>query len=354
MLLASYNSIHYTQAFNVFWKFRSDSSECYMEDELIHLVLEHPTHCYQGINNSSSPMTTKDCVRNIKCNKKNGEKIDFDTVPMCKTDNEMICCLNSYQCESDTKGIETTNYQSECQYLRNSRTKSNGIHKQAGQCVFPFTYHGMSYYKCTVFTDSNCFRWCATLVDSNNVYIKKSGLWGYCDNTCPVNYEEKCHNETRIPMFKKEFDADSKNVQIKTKTCGTQNTTTLIKSKDGGPREDFTLFNPGNCSFPFKYRGVWYSTCITKDDPLCRYWCSVRNDHGYHRKLGSKWAYCNKDCPLPKDKHEDICPGKTQGRGKGGLNKHFFEDEFATYVYLENEDPNFIFDYDAYGSKEED
>ena len=291
-------------------------------------------------------MTTKDCVRNIKCNKKN-EEIDYNAVPMCKTDKEIVCCLQSYQFKSDIKGLDTINIQSDCQYyLRNSR-------KPAGRCVFPFTYHGRSYYKCTVFTDKTCLRWCATLVDSNNVYIKKSGLWGYCDNTCPVNYDEKCHDEKKIPMFKKEFDNKSKNVQIKTKTCGTQNTTTFIKSKDGRPGEEFTLNNPGNCSFPFNYRGVWYSTCITKDDPMCRYWCSVRNDHGYHRKLGSKWAYCNKDCPLPKDRTDDRCnPYKTEKRGE--LSKHFFQDEFATYVYLENDDPNFIFDYDAYGSEEED
>ena len=103
-----------------------------MEDELIHLVLEHPDHCYQGIYNSSSPMTTKDCVRNIKCNKKN-EEIDYNAVPMCKTDKEIVCCLQSYQFKSDIKGIDTINNQSDCQYyLRNSR-------KPAGRCVFPFT-----------------------------------------------------------------------------------------------------------------------------------------------------------------------------------------------------------------------
>jgi len=167
-----------------------------------------------------------------------------------------------------------------------------------------------------------------------------------------VNYEEKCHDKERVPRFKREFDVETKKIRIKSKTCGTQKTTTFIKSKDGGPGEDFTLYNPGNCSFPFNYRGVWYSTCITLDDPMCRYWCSVKNDHGYHRKLGSKWAYCNNDCPKEKNGQHDRC--KIQNAKKGELTKHFYEDEFGKIVYHENEDQNFIFDYAAYGSEEED
>ena len=343
MLLASFNSIHYTQAFNVFWKFRSNSSKCFKEEELINLVLEHPTYCFQGVHNSSYPMTTKECVKNIKCNKKN-EEIDYDAVPMCKTDKEMICCLNSFQCKFDIKELYYT--KSDCRYLINRKAGLYNRYIEAGRCSFPFIYKNKTYNKCTVFTDNSCLRWCATLVDSNNMYIENSGLWGYCDLLCPVNYEETCRDKKKVPMFHGEFNPNFKAFQRSTKTCGTQNTTTIINSKDGGPGEDFTLYNPGNCSFPFNYRGVWYSTCITKDDPLCRYWCSVRNDHGYHRKLGSKWAYCNKDCPKQPKRMNDCKKGK--------LKNHFYQDEFATYVYLENEDPNFIFDYDAYGSKEED
>eukprot|EP00091_Calanus_sinicus_P007879 TRINITY_DN19204_c0_g1_i1.p1 TRINITY_DN19204_c0_g1~~TRINITY_DN19204_c0_g1_i1.p1 ORF type:complete len:163 (-),score=25.39 TRINITY_DN19204_c0_g1_i1:17-466(-) len=135
MLLASSNL---TQAFNIFWKFRSNSSECYKEEELIKLVQHNPTYCYQGTHDRSSPMSTKDCVRNIKCTKRN-EEIDYDAVPMCKTEKEIICCLRPFQCKFDQKALHSYYKQLDCRFHINIRKAFLSIHKPAGPCAFPFT-----------------------------------------------------------------------------------------------------------------------------------------------------------------------------------------------------------------------
>ena len=134
-------------------------------------------------------------------------------------------------------------------------------------------------------------RWCASLVDKKGRYIKKSRMWRYCDSSCPVNNSESCHQKNRVPRFKLEqnkYKQTPKGKQmedVKTKTCQTKNTVTFIEDKnepDGFRMHE--LKNPPNCIFPFHYRGNWHSECIHIDDHWCRFWCSVKNDHGYHRK----------------------------------------------------------------------
>ena len=74
----------------------------------------------------------------------------------------------------------------------------------------------------------------------------------YCDNRCPVNYNETCgrtsekDNEKRIPRFKKEFEKDQKIPVTTKKTCGTQNTKKLVKNYEGGADEEFTLWQTWN------------------------------------------------------------------------------------------------------------
>merc|ERR1719277_960967 len=45
------------------------------------------------------------------------------------------------------------------------------------QCVFPFSYQGVEYYRCT-YADSPT-PWCATQVDSAGVVV--TNKWGDCD-----------------------------------------------------------------------------------------------------------------------------------------------------------------------------
>jgi len=84
-----------------------------------------------------------------------------------------------------------------------------------------------------------------------------------------------------------------------------------------------------------------YEECTARDDPQCRLWCSVSNDHGHHRARHSRWAYCNTSCPYSKnDKWDDW--------GCGKLEPHFFADEFSTIELASSEDPNFEWHEDEY------
>lgn len=232
MLLAGFNSL---KAFNVFWKFRSNSSECFKEEELIKQVQEQPLLCYQGVHNSSSPVTTRECVKNIQILNKKIEEIDFNNVPMCKTDKEIICCIHSYQHKFDMnylKAFQQYVKSSYCEYiLKVGTTFLSNYYQPVGRCAFPFIYKNKTYNKCTVFTDDSCLRWCATLVDANNVYIENSGLWAYCDNTCSVNYDETCHDKNKIPRFQTEFFLESTVVQASTKHAELRTQPHLLRAK---------------------------------------------------------------------------------------------------------------------------
>ena len=97
-------------------------------------------------------------------------------------------------------------------------------------------------------------------------YIQHSKFYGYCSNTCPVNYKESCKSSKA--RFYKEFKNEP-DLQSKKTSCQTTNTTTYYKGETGDTKE-FTLVNPPGCSFPFNYKGKWYNNCISEDDPFCR------------------------------------------------------------------------------------
>ena len=333
VLLASLYILHQTQSFKIFWKFdHKIGGECLRERELIKHMILHPEACFQGPYDAKNKMAIQECVQNIPCNRTSID-VDYANVMKCSSKGQIVCCLDKKKyCQRK----KHTNDKSDCKYIGRKRKHHNRHQKyhKGGNCVFPFIYHGKSYYKCTVDGASDCDRWCAIMVNENNVYITGSTLWAYCENKCSVEYGENCKNKTKVPRFQKERkDHETKKPEI---SCGTQNTTTTITNHDG-KTEDFILLNPGNCAFPFNYRGTWHETCITEDDPMCRYWCSVQNDHGYHRALGSKWAYCNTDCP----KNDKNC-----GSSGKHISPHFYEDEFPTLVLVESEDPNFKFEED--------
>ena len=272
-------------------------------------------------------MNITKCVDNIPC--KNKVDINYEEVAHCTTKEEMVCCIDTRQC-GDMDNKDAKDQQTECFIERI-------MNRPIGKCKFPFIYRGKSHYKCTSKEtpngDKHCYRWCATLLNENNVYIENSGLWGYCSNKCDVNYDETCKKKRKhkkkkasrykgkhkkgkqdsrskkkqhqmLPRFKAEHEKEKANPRPEKieHQCFTRNTTTMVKNRFDGSYEEFTLINPGPCIFPFNYRGEWYSTCIAKDDLVCRLWCSVKNDHGYHRKKGSKWAYCREaGCNMGKN-----------------------------------------------------
>ena len=69
-----------------------------------------------------------------------------------------------------------------------------------------------------------------------------------------------------------------------------------------------------------------------------RLWCSTENDQGYHRRLGSKWAYCRPDCPSDE---KETCRRRSDKSGKEAtLEAHFIAQEKPTFDYVEYEENN--------------
>ena len=73
---------------------------------------------------------------------------------------------------------------------------------------------------------------------------------------------------------------------------------------------------------------------VVGDNVVFRLWCSIENDHGYHRRLGSKWAYCGQDCPRDKD---EKCSNKVNGKES---HPHYIAQEKPTFDYVEDEENN--------------
>ena len=57
-----------------------------------------------------------------------------------------------------------------------------GIEKQRN-CVFPFTYEGKTYNKCTKDNSENGKSWCAYTVYRGGVVVP--GKWADCNPGCP-------------------------------------------------------------------------------------------------------------------------------------------------------------------------
>merc|ERR1719320_1126104 len=121
------------------------------------------------------------------------------------------------------------------------------------QCVFPFSYQGVEYYRCT-YADSPT-PWSATQVDSAGVVV--TNKWGDCD----TGSLSSCQPET-----------------ISLPSCTTQS----------GPYPDQA------CVFPFRYNGVTYTSCTTQDKSQA--WCSTNTTlAGTH--IPGYFGYCPSSCP---------------------------------------------------------
>merc|ERR1712061_170833 len=121
------------------------------------------------------------------------------------------------------------------------------------QCVFPFTYLGEEYYKCTY--ASSPTPWCATMVDSNGTVV--TNKWGDCSNTalssCPVE-------------------------SITVPSCMTE----------GGPQDSVP------CVFPFRHLGITYTSCTTSGKDMA--WCSTNTTlAGEH--IEEYYGFCPDTCP---------------------------------------------------------
>ena len=66
--------------------------------------------------------------------------------------------------------------------------ESYGTSIQGDQCIFPFTYKGITYDSCVKTDDAEC-EWCPVKLDASGVYIAP-GEWGCCNDACPKTIDK--------------------------------------------------------------------------------------------------------------------------------------------------------------------
>uniref|UniRef100_A0A8C6Y9B6 Uncharacterized protein n=1 Tax=Naja naja TaxID=35670 RepID=A0A8C6Y9B6_NAJNA len=140
-------------------------------------------------------------------------------------------------------------------------------------CVFPFIYHGKSYYSCTK-VDSQNHPWCATTANYD-----KSPQWKYLPPPCvfPFIYRGKSYNScTEDASENRPWCATIANYdQYKTwKYCAT---------KEYGGNSDGK-----QCAFPFTYKNQTYYTCTNEDAEIGRFWCATTGSYDKEEQ----WSYC--------------------------------------------------------------
>ena len=75
---------------------------------------------------------------------------------------------------------------------------------------------------------------------------------------------------------------------------------------------------------------------VFAENVVFRLWCSTENDQGYHRRLGSKWAYCRQDC----SRDQKNCTRRNELEKKKYVESHFIAQEKPTFDYVEDEENN--------------
>merc|ERR1712079_220738 len=134
----------------------------------------------------------------------------------------------------------------------NTRVPNPCTTNTGDQCIFPFTYQGVEYLRCT-YADSPT-PWCATQVDAAGVVV--TNRWGDCD----TGSLSSCEPET-----------------ISLPSCTTQS----------GPYPNQA------CAFPFRYNGVTYTSCTTQDKSDA--WCSTNTTlAGTH--VPGYYGFCPSTC----------------------------------------------------------
>jgi len=211
-------------------------------------------------------------------------------------------------------------------------------------CVFPFTYHGVVYDKCTTLGHPEGKPWCSTLTDEEGEHLM--GNWGYCpfsSSSCGTldKMLSNCvlHDEAHIgndllgypkylpslsdcwtdcqnhpdcqfwswdlgkkwcslkyrpiakPAYLHGFVAGERScnpiIQVESTTTTTTSTTVDQCITIGG---DDIL---SSCVFPFTYDGVVYDKCTTVDDHEGKPWCStLTNEEEKHIAGQGNWGYC--------------------------------------------------------------
>merc|ERR1712012_689958 len=160
-------------------------------------------------------------------------ELDMTMIP-----HVLICLLS--QCFASPFSFQSSN----------TKVPNRCLTKANETCIFPFTYNGVEYYRCT-YADSPT-PWCATMVDPNNTVV--TDRWGDCSTSQFSNCPEDTPD---LPSCTAESGA--------------------------------------SCVFPFRHEGITYNSCASTD-LLSSAWCSTSTHENGTHILGSE-SLCPSTCP---------------------------------------------------------
>merc|ERR1711988_428281 len=121
-------------------------------------------------------------------------------------------------------------------------------------CVFPFKYKGVEYTQCS-YAESPV-PWCATLTDSTGTVV--TGNWGDCSISS-------------------------------TSSCSAPSLSLSSCTTSSGPQSG------QSCVFPFRYKGVVYTTCTTVERAGA--WCATSTDQAGDFQA-DQYGFCPSSCPV--------------------------------------------------------
>merc|ERR1712013_601588 len=184
------------------------------------------------------------------------------------------------------------------------------------KCVFPFSYQGVEYYRCT-YADSPT-PWCATQVDSTGVVV--TNKWGDCDTgslsscqpetislpSCTTQSGPYPDQACVFPFRYNGVTYTSCTTDECSSSSTTTSTTTTTTSAPAGSCT--TVGGPAQgspCVFPFNFADTTYTSCtawIYGGQPEGTTWCSTKVDaSGNHVNNEGNYGFCSADCDIPRD-----------------------------------------------------
>merc|ERR1712233_243175 len=153
----------------------------------------------------------------------------------------LLSCLTATAFASPLQFERVPSLDNRIPLLVQDRVPNPCLTKANDTCIFPFTYNGVEYYRCT-YADSPT-PWCATMVDPNNTVV--TNRWGDCSTSQFSNCPE-----------------DTPDIASCTAESGAA------------------------CVFPFRHLGITYSSCASTD-LLSSAWCSTSTHENGTHILGS-------------------------------------------------------------------